>query len=125
MKILKESKNNEIEVEEVINHRKRTKRNKKLLQQEYLLRIDTYLYYLEDKVLEQAEIHLLREIKDVEQSIDPEHVITLQLKDSLSIILKGQGRWEKAEKLQLQVLEIFKRTLGAEHSDTDENNQSR
>ena len=38
--------------------------------------------------------------------------------DNLAVILSNKGRWDEAEKLQMQVMESFKRILGAEHSKT-------
>ena len=38
--------------------------------------------------------------------------------NNLAVIYSKQGQWEESEKLHLQVLEVRKRVLGAEHSDT-------
>ena len=110
--LLKENGYYEIDVKIIIDQSKGTERKRKLLQQEYFPYINKYLYYLEEKVLEKAEIRLFQEIKDIEQSIGAEHKISLMLKDEFCGLLNGQGRYKKAKKLNLQVLEIFERTLG-------------
>ena len=104
---MKESEYNEIDVEKTINQAKKTESKRKLLQREYLLYIRIYVYYLEKKVLEQAELRLFQEIDDVEESIDAEHKIVLMLKNNFHILLSNQGKWKEAEKLERQVLEIF------------------
>ena len=37
---------------------------------------------------------------------------------SLAITYRNQGRWDEAEKLEVQVMDMRKKLLGAEHPDT-------
>ena len=46
-----------------------------------------------------------------------EHLCTLRGIGNLALMYKNQGRWKKAEKLQVQVTETMKRVLGAKHKD--------
>jgi Tetratricopeptide repeat len=47
-----------------------------------------------------------------------DHPDTLTSMANLASTFWNQGRWEKAEKLELQVIETRKTKLGADHPDT-------
>ena len=47
-----------------------------------------------------------------------EHPDTLISMANLAITYRDQGRWNEAEKLQVQVMDTSKKLLGAEHSHT-------
>ncbi len=44
--------------------------------------------------------------------------MTLTSISNLASIYRSQGRWEEAEKLEVQVMETRKTKLGADHPDT-------
>jgi hypothetical protein len=50
--------------------------------------------------------------------LSPEHPSILTSIANLASNARNQGRWKKAEELEVKVTEIFKRVLGSEHSDT-------
>jgi len=50
--------------------------------------------------------------------LGPEHPSTLASMNNLASTYQDQGRWNEAEKLNVQVMEIRKTMLGPEHPDT-------
>ncbi|KAL9629015.1 MAG: hypothetical protein Q9164_007057, partial [Protoblastenia rupestris] len=53
-----------------------------------------------------------------EKMYGKEHIDTLNSMEMLGLSYKSGGQWEKAEKLQVRVVEISKRVLGEEHLNT-------
>jgi hypothetical protein len=47
-----------------------------------------------------------------------EHPDTLRSMGNLASTYRNQGRWNEAEQLEIQVLDMRKKLLGAEHPDT-------
>lgn len=75
-------------------------------------------YYREENQLDLAELEYRREIADSRLALGHSHRIVLFLQSILAIIVKFRGRWEEAEKLQLDVLETSKTVFGLEHPET-------
>ena len=47
-----------------------------------------------------------------------EHLDTLHSMGNLACTYRDQGRWNEAEQLEIQVMDMTKKILGAEHPDT-------
>ena len=47
-----------------------------------------------------------------------EHPDTLTSMANLAVTYRNQGRWNEAEQLDIQVMDMRKKVLGAEHPDT-------
>ncbi|KAH7303713.1 hypothetical protein B0I35DRAFT_472203 [Stachybotrys elegans] len=63
-----------------------------------------------------ASIYRVVEIRKTKFGVD--HPSTLKIMASLASTYRNQGRWEEAEKLQVQVMEISKTKVGSDHVDT-------
>jgi tetratricopeptide (TPR) repeat protein len=57
-------------------------------------------------------------LKSREKQLGSEHVSTLSGKHSLAGIYESQGRYDDAERLHEQVLQIKEKQLGSEHVST-------
>jgi tetratricopeptide (TPR) repeat protein len=66
-------------------------------------------------VLYEAEITIRQEIRDIGWHVSEGNKIVTYLADELANILEFQKRWDEAEELFIQVLEIRKRFLGTRH----------
>lgn len=80
--------------------------------------IDLPQYYRERNILEEAESCYIREIRDIHQEFGDTDYICMFLKSQLASTYSDQGHWDKAEKLQVQVMETCRRLFGPEHPDT-------
>ena len=118
IKALQKMTPSKTDLKEAMSFWKHKKRDRNLLQKEYMPYANDYTYYLEGKCLEQAEVRLCQELQDVEQSLGVENELVCAVKSQFSRLLSGQGRWKETETLQLQVLETSKKMFGPEHSST-------
>jgi Tetratricopeptide repeat len=57
-------------------------------------------------------------IKTTKRVLGQEHPDTLSNMANLASTYRNQGRWEEAEELEVQVMEMRKRVLRHEHPDT-------
>lgn len=74
--------------------------------------------YIRQKKWKEAEV-LALEVVDLRQdSLGPNHILTLCGKTNLVRVYTGQERWDEAETLALQVLEKKKRVAGGNHPKT-------
>jgi hypothetical protein len=73
--------------------------------------------YRKSGKLDEAEKHIKQEICDMKTCSENSRTMTLLI-HSLSLILSGQGRWDEAQELVVQVMEKRKRVLGPEHQET-------
>lgn len=76
------------------------------------------VYYREYNILETAESVTRREVESAGYVLGVEHPVVSHLKSVLSSILFIQGRWQEAEKLDLEVMDMFKRVGGEERPTT-------
>ncbi|KAL9074933.1 MAG: hypothetical protein Q9157_004203 [Trypethelium eluteriae] len=60
----------------------------------------------------------LKSLKIREKLLGPEHEATLLSMGQVGSVYRDQGRWTKAEELDVQVMEKSKQVLGSEHQDT-------
>ncbi|KAL2038550.1 hypothetical protein N7G274_008597 [Stereocaulon virgatum] len=112
MEALHSSGQTEIDIQETLN-RCNEKYNRKyqsldvgnLYKKGHMPFLDFGVYYLEQNKLEEAEMRLIQEIKDLELSLGHKSNITLSVKCALSSIWVLQKRWEDAEKLQVDILQ--------------------
>lgn len=58
---------------------------------------------------------LLKATKIFEKKLGSEDASTLASTSILALIIWGQGRWEEAEKLEVQLIETYKTKLGPDH----------
>ncbi|KAL2819748.1 hypothetical protein BJX63DRAFT_360828 [Aspergillus granulosus] len=75
-------------------------------------------YYHAHDILEIAESITKKDIENLGHVLQVEHPIILFLKYVLSSILSYRGRWPEAEKLEVEIMDISRMTLGQEHPDT-------
>ncbi|OTA82915.1 hypothetical protein M434DRAFT_400839, partial [Hypoxylon sp. CO27-5] len=61
---------------------------------------------------------LLLPVLEARQELDAESPDTLYTMNTLALNYSWQGRWNEAEELHLQILEVLKKRLGTEHRDT-------
>lgn len=62
-----------------------------------------------------AEFYLQKAFGGLRSALGAEHPSTLTSMANLASTYGNQGRWEKAEELDLQIMEVTKRVHGAEH----------
>ena len=69
-------------------------------------------------LLDEAEVHLLRELTIHEAHLAAEDPVRLDAQHHLAWLYSEQGRYEEAERLALDTLEKRRKVLGYEHRDT-------
>lgn len=78
---------------------------RELVQKGHLPVTEIGCYYLEHGKLEEAELRLKRELRDLGLSIGLKSSVTLTVGHALASILVLQKRWEEAESLQIGMLQ--------------------
>ena len=90
-----------------------------MLQREgYVQHVDILQYYPKRTLLERAEDAYKQEIQSIKLIFGEKHGLYGQLNSILASVMSVQGKWKKAEKLELQMLEFSKKTFGPEHLNT-------
>ena len=81
----------------------------------FLQFLDFPQYYREKRLLGKAEIIYKRDIQNIQLVFGQSHILCLNLRARLAMIIKSQGQSKKAGKIEVQIIEMSSRVLGAEH----------
>ena len=74
--------------------------------------------YRSSNKMEEADAEIRREIEDIEYCIGKDSHVWMISTGTLSRLCQARGLWEKAEKLEMQVMETSSRILGPGHLST-------
>ncbi|KAF4459114.1 hypothetical protein FALBO_14135 [Fusarium albosuccineum] len=74
--------------------------------------------YRQHGKLDEAEMRLGQETKDLISACGSSHPLVHISKEMLSKVYSAQGHWKEAEKLELEIVEVRKAEFGLSHPDT-------
>ena len=85
---------------------------KSLLEQGHIPAFDVSQQYREEQLLDEAESRYQREVETLRSVLGDDHRIVQELRRQLSLLMIRVGRWQDAESLQLQMIELDKKVVG-------------
>ena len=89
-----------------------------MLEEGHIQSLDLAQTYRGQVSLDKVELEYRKEIADVESALGHDHDVVAFLKRDFSSILADHGQWDKAEQLNIQIVEVMKRTLGEKNLKT-------
>lgn len=68
--------------------------------------------------VKEVVLHLTKELEDVEQSFGEENYVSLNLRETLSSVLREGGLWTEAEEVEARLLQMRQQALGLDNDET-------
>ena len=90
----------------------------RLFAQGHNVRMDSSQRWIEQRVLDKAEINLKKEIADIVNVLGNDHDIVSHLRSDLLLALQAKGSWKEAELVGNDILKTAKKTHGENHRHT-------
>ena len=82
---------------------------RKIWEQHHFSAFNLSQQYREEQRSREAELQYEREVKTMGSILGDDHLLVEEVQRQLSFLMRSEGRWKDAEKLQLRMIELDKR----------------